>query len=444
VPVPENDSDGELIYLVAEIMRYTADRALAAELWPRVLSAARHIDQLRRSERSPANQTAERRAQWGLLPPSISHEGYSSKPAYSYWDNFWAIAGLRNAAWLAEQLGDTAAAAQLAGQCDELTHDVIASIRTSAAAHHVAYIPGAADLGDFDATSTTIALSPGGALDFLPADQLRATFERAWQTLVDRDSRRDSRHGSQRNSPRASQPGAQPAAERDPRPDRSPNTPPGDAPASAEAPSADDAYTPYELRLVGAFLRLGWRDRAIAALALYLADRRPADWNQWAEVVGADPRAPRFLGDMPHAWVHSDYARSVLDLFAYERDRDHAWLLAAGIPADWFTGDGFAIDRLPTPFGSLSYAVTATRDAITLRIGPGATPPGGLVLPYPWPWPSPAASAGRATPPPARIDGVPTVWRIVPGPAGTAAAPELAIDHRPATIALSRGDSGAP
>ena len=387
VPVPENDSHGELIYLAAEVQRYTRDRGLADEVWPRVEAAARYLGQLRQSERGPANQTAARRARFGLLPPSISHEGYSAKPAYSYWDDFWAVAGYRDAAWLAGERGDRAAAARLAAARDELAGDVIASIRASATAHHVSYIPGAADLGDFDATSTTIALSPAGMLDALPADLLRATFERAWQALVDRSAGRGAGRGS------------------------------------------DAAYTPYELRLVGAFVRLGWRARAQTALASYLADRRPPGWNQWAEVVGADPRAPRFVGDMPHAWVHSDYARSLLDLFALERDRDGAWLLAAGIPPEWFAGDGFAIDRLATPFGPLSYAVTATGDAIALRIAPGALPPGGLVLPWPWP---------DAPPGPTTIDGAPARWRTATGSAAAALAPELPIDHRPATVVIAR------
>ena len=77
-----------------------------------------------------------------------------------------------------------------------------------------------------------------------------------------------------------------------------------------------DAYTPYEIRTVGAFVRLGWRERAHELLDFFFADRRPAGWNQWAEVVWREPRAPRFIGDMPHAWVGADYIRSVLDLFA--------------------------------------------------------------------------------------------------------------------------------
>ena len=89
-------------------------------------------------------------------------------------------------------------------------------------------------------------------------------------------------------------------------------------------------YTPYELRAVGAFVRLGQRDRALAALDYFFGDMRPVAWNGWAEVVGRHEREPRFIGDMPHAWISSDYIRSALDLFVHERDRDHALVLAAG------------------------------------------------------------------------------------------------------------------
>jgi hypothetical protein len=377
VPVPEHDSHGQLIVLAATLYRYTRDRAGLAAVWPHVAAAARYLEELRQSERTPANLVPARRPLYGLLPPSISHEGYSAKPAYSYWDDFWGLAGLRDAAWIAGELGVAAAAARLAAQRDEFRRDLLASIAASAAAHRTAYIPGAADLGDYDATSTTIALSPGGVQRALPPDLLRGTFERAWREVSGRPQDRTW-----------------------------------------------TAYTPYELRLVGSFVRLGWRARAWDALALYLADRRPAAWNQWAVVVGRLPREPRFIGDMPHAWVCSDYARSALDLFAYERQAERALVLAAGIPPAWFAGAGFAIERLPTPYGPLSYRVTAAGGELSLHIGPGEVPPGGLVIP--WPFAGPPGAA--------RVDGRPARWRGDP--------PELVISWRPATLVLSR--TGAP
>ncbi len=73
-----------------------------------------------------------------------------------------------------------------------------------------------------------------------------------------------------------------------------------------------DGYTPYELRVVGSFIRLGWAGRAHEALAWFMDHRRPPGWNHWAEVVWKDPRTPKFIGDMPHTWVGSDFLRSVV------------------------------------------------------------------------------------------------------------------------------------
>ena len=139
-------------------------------------------------------------------------------------------------------------------------------------------------------------------------------------------------------------------------------------------------YTPYELRVIGTFVRLGWRDRAHEALDFLMKDRQPEGWNQWAEVVARDPRRPFFLGDLPHAWVASDYVRSALDLFAYERDADHALVLAAGIPEAWLDGKGIRVRGLRTPYGPLSYSLRREGEGYRLTVDAGVSPPGGFVL----------------------------------------------------------------
>jgi hypothetical protein len=353
-PVPEHDSPGEFIFLVAEIFRFTGDRALLEAMWPRVEAAAGYLEELRQSERTAANQTPERRALYGLLPPSISHEGYAAKPAYSYWDDFWALAGYDDATEIAATLGHVDARERLAQQRDQFRHDLHASLRASAVAHGIDYLPGAADLGDFDPTSTTIALSPVGEGHNLPQELLLSTFERYWQEFV---ARRDGTREW-------------------------------------------DAYTPYELRVIGTFVRLGWRARVEALLAFFFADRRPGSWNQWAEVVSRECRKPRFIGDMPHAWISSDYIRAALDMFAYERESDHTLVLAAGVPVAWLDGPGISIRNLRTPYGPLSYAITRAGNRVTLSITSRSRPPGGLV--WPWPWDQP--------PGPARINGKPAPW----------------------------------
>jgi hypothetical protein len=342
-----------------------------------VLAAARYMDRLRDAERIPANQSGERQPQWGLLSPSISHEGYPT-PAYSYWDDFWGLRGYRDAVWIARELGELAAA-ELANQRDEFTRDLRASIDASARAHHLSFIPGAADVGDFDATSTTIALAPASVDDMLPRDLLIGTFERYWTQLVGRHT----------------------------------------------GTLAWTDYTPYELRAIGSFVRLGWRSRAETATGLFFADRRPAGWNQWAEVVGNDLRAPRYIGDMPHAWVHSDFARSALDGFAYERS-DDTLVLAAGIPPSWLSGTGISISRLATPWGSLGYTLSATATELVLELPAGAVPPGGFALP--WPYPLDTARPGTT-----RINGHPARWTN----ARSDLPPELPIHTRPAKVVIS-------
>jgi hypothetical protein len=332
-PVPEHDSAGEFLFLAAEAHRYTGDRALLDALWPRIDAAVRYLDALRRSERTEANRRPDTRAFFGILPPSISHEGYAEKPMHSYWDDFWALKGYESAVAIARALGRDADARRWEAARDEFRGDLAASLAHAVAHHGIDYLPGSAELGDFDPTSSTIAVAPAGELSRLPPALVTATFERYWREFVDR---RDGR-----------------------------------------APWR--AYTPYELRHVGTFVRLGWRDRAHALLAFFLAGRRPAAWNQWPEVIGRDAR-PRFIGDLPHAWVASDFIRSVLDLFAYERDGDRALVLGAGIPPAWLDGPGVAVRGLRTPYGPLAYTLRRERRRLVLQVAGGLrVPPGGLV-----------------------------------------------------------------
>jgi F5/8 type C domain-containing protein len=349
-PVPENDSPGEFIFLVGEVYRYTRDRALLEAMWPHVEKAAVYLGTLRHSERRAGVQDGERPATYGMLPASISHEGYSEKPMHSYWDDFWALKGYASAVTIAQALGRADDARQLAAARDEFGHDLLASLRATAASHRIDYLPGSVELGDFDPTSSTIALAPAGDERYLPRALVQPTFERYWREFV---ARRDGK-----------------VAWKD--------------------------YTPYELRNVAAFVRLGWRQRAHDLLDFFMDGRRPSTWNQWPEVVAHDPHAARFIGDLPHAWVASDYIRSVLDLFAYERG-DGAIVLAGGVPAAWLDRAGVAIRGLRTPYGTLSYSLVRLGDRIvelTLTAN-GHVPPGGFVLDGPWSRPLHATVNGK-------------------------------------------------
>lgn len=355
-PVPENDSHGEFIFLAAETWRYTRDDALLREVWEPVRKAVAYMNALRAETRTEEYEAADKAHLFGLLPPSISHEGYSDRPAYSNWDNFWGLLGYRDAAFIAEVLGEDEAAGQIRVSAGQFRSNLMASIRNTATRHGIDWIAGAADRGDFDATSTTIGLSPAGLIDEMPQDLLTRTFDKYWENFQERLSNRQDW----------------------------------------------DVYTPYELRVVGAFVRLGRRDRALEALDWFFHDVRPQAWNGWAEVAGRDLRRPVFIGDMPHAWISSDYIRSALDLLAYERDSDHALMLAAGVPLSWIDSEtGVGVEGLRTPYGPLSYRLQKDGQGYVLTLKPDATPPGGFVLR----WPEDATHPSSVT-----IDGRDAEW----------------------------------
>ena len=332
-PVPEHDSNGEFIYLVMEYWRHTGDRPLLERMWPAVVRAVGYLDSLRQTRRTPEFRTGDAQVFFGLLPPSISHEGYSAKPMHSYWDDLFALRGFKDATLMARVLGHTEDAGRFAAIRDEFAGDLARSVVRTMAQHHIDYIPGAADPGDFDATSTTIALSPVAAESLLPSAALARTFERYWTNLQGRFT-----------------------------------------------DTTWDGYAGYEVRAVGAMLRLGWKTRALAALQAFLADREPPAWNQWPEVIYRDRHAPQFVGDVPHAWVGADFLRSASDLFAYERESDSALVIGAGLDEAWLADSGVRVD-MRTWWGPLQYSARREGSSVRFRIGDGVrVPPGGLVV----------------------------------------------------------------
>jgi hypothetical protein len=121
----------------------------------------------------------------------------------------------------------------------------------------------------------------------------------------------------------------------------------------------------------------------MALIDFLMNDRRPSEWNQWAEVVGREPRKSRFVGDMPHGWVASDYGRSLLDMFAFERPADETLVLMAGVPKAWTEEEGFAVKNLRTPFGPLSYSLRVAGDQVVLNVEEIKMPEGGLAVAWP-------------------------------------------------------------
>jgi hypothetical protein len=334
--LPEHDSHGQLIFTLAEYFRFTGDRDFTVRLWPAARRAVSYLEALRAQRLTPEFRAADKRARFGILPESASHEGYLAQPVHSYWDDFWAMRGLRDAMELARALGDGAEAKRIESLYEALHECVYASIEATIAARALSYVPGSVEWADFDPTATATAVTTTDAPQRLPAAALAWSFDEYLRGLR---RRRDGEIDW-------------------------------------------NNYSAYELRILGALVRLGRRDDAHELLAFFLDDRRPRPWNQWPEISWRDPRSPGHLGDVPHAWIGAEFVLAVLGLFAYERPADDALVLAAGISDAWLDADEIGIEDLPTWWGRVRYTMRKRRNGvIELDLAPGLDPPpGGIVI----------------------------------------------------------------
>jgi hypothetical protein len=85
---PEHDNLGEFIFTIAECFRITKDMEFLKSLWPCVERAIGQIEFLRNQRLTNKYLQPETRASYGLMPESVSHEGYLFQPVHSHWDNF--------------------------------------------------------------------------------------------------------------------------------------------------------------------------------------------------------------------------------------------------------------------------------------------------------------------------------------------------------------------
>ncbi|MGA1977851.1 MAG: hypothetical protein ABSG89_08365 [Bacteroidales bacterium] len=198
------------------------------------------------------------------------------------------------------------------------------------------YIPGCVELGDFDATSTTIAMAPCNELVNLPKPQVYNTFDRYFDFFESR------KYGKIKWN----------------------------------------KYTPYENRLIGSFIMLDQPEKAHELISYFLHDQRPQGWNQWAEVVWKDYRAPGYIGDMPHTWVGSDFINAIRSMFVYENGYDHSLVLASALFQDWIDApEGMSVENLPTYYGEISYSIKKENDKYLFSVyGKANLPAGGIKI----------------------------------------------------------------
>jgi len=302
------------------------------------------MEGLRSQRLTSEYQTPAKRACYGLLPESMSHEGYMAHPVHAYWDDFWGIRGLRDAAVMAEVLGDQAEAVRLSALRDSFSEQVRESLLATIARHGIDFVPGSVEFGDFDPAATSIAIALLDELHLLPEKETGNTYDKYLAGFRER----------------------------------------------ARGSANWNNYTAYEIRIIGALVRLGRRREAVELAEYMLADRRIPPWNQWPEISWRDPLSPSFVGDLPHTWISAEYILAVCSLFAYEREADVSLVIAAGVAEEWLKGGvAVGVENLPTYYGKISCSLSLEgTDALKVRIeGDLAVPKGGIVAKPPLPRP---------------------------------------------------------
>lgn len=316
----EYDAQGQFIWAVRECYRFTRDEAFLRRLFPHVESAMKFMEELRgrRLTAEYRDGGPDKRIFHGLLPNSNSHEGYYMK--HSYWDDFWALRGWKDGAALARAVGRDDLLPWAGREYGALRESVHESMFLVMRGKGIDFIPGCAELGDYDATASTVLLTYCEENDPKLWPAIQKTLDKYRDEVV---------------RPRLQ-------------------------------PGVTYRYTPYEWRNIPALIRVDRQEEAWTLLRFLFEGSRPRAWGHFAEVVHSDLHFPTYIGDMPHTWIGTEFMNAFRSFLVYENKG--LLVLGHGLPAGWLDRGGVTVRRLPTAYGHLDYRLEKKGDIIRLQV----------------------------------------------------------------------------
>ncbi|MFJ9038456.1 hypothetical protein ACIRF8_17910 [Streptomyces sp. NPDC102406] len=344
----EWDSNGQALWAIGRFDR-TSGRAAAfgARLYsPYVVDGARWL--------------RDNRDGFGLLHSGWSAEHLGERDKPHYWDDLWGLAGLYEAARLAERIG-APEVPELWAAFDDMKAATAASMRWVLAEQRrrgawETYLPtGPGDVGRLDSTMIGAAayfhplrLHMGSKLGDDIDQAARSTLDTMYWHFVSGGYRHEA---------------------------------------------AWNAYGPYlTMQLAHAYLLAGNPERADALLgwAVDAAFPRTQDravalgaWNeQHAFPIASDfrevPGRHWYMGDIPHGWAAAEYLLLVRDILFFEadEDRDPHLYIAPGVRPHWVAdAQPVAVLDAPTLFGEpfgyrLAHDAGARRVSVRIESAP--------------------------------------------------------------------------
>ncbi|HVA26100.1 MAG TPA: hypothetical protein VMW62_17130 [Chloroflexota bacterium] len=323
---PEWDAQGEGIHSLVEYYRFSSDLNWLRTQWTAINSACQWLERLIGPD--------------GLLPPGLSAEDLGPAPGDAsqqhFWDDFWGVIGLRDAAFAASALGETSRASQLGTEAGSLLKATLAAGQPGLLREGIFPNSPNSQQTPADARGTSPAVWPG---QLVPAEFARAQFQGYFDRFV--------------------------------------------RPYGGAFRHEDNNFWPFGgLEIAHASLYAGLPDQANYILDWQLSHQTGKGVWAWGDEVSQD--GSRLIGgDMPHGWTAAEYVDLVRDMLLYESG--DTLQLAAGVRSAWLAdGKAVAVNQAPTYFGTLTYRLRRAGSTLTLALQATKPPPGGYDLHLPF------------------------------------------------------------
>lgn len=314
----EWDSNGAAIWAMIEHARLTGDWNLVSGNYWSLLRMASWINS-KRQKAKVKSQKSGRPPHFGLLPPGPSAE-HLGPSGYFYWDDFWGLAGLREAMFAAEKLAQTDDAKKLRANFDAFRADVDASLATVAARLGRAAMPASPyrrlDAAMIGGLAALYPLRLFDANDPRIVDTLAALKEIAWME---------------------------------------------DAYFNHVGHSAFGTYLSLHIAQCLLFQR-----NADAWKTINWVLRHASPTFTWAEGIHPITRRGN-MGDGHHGWAVADFLLAVRNALLFE-EGDHL-VITPALPEDWTTEmNVIKVENAPTYFGQVSFTIAFGERTGTLVI----------------------------------------------------------------------------
>ncbi len=305
----EWDSNGEALWIIYRFCRLTG-RPPKDNWWKSILRGARWISK----KRLPDDHNSPHS---GLLPAGFSAEHLGPNDYY-YWDDFWGIAGLRAAAYLAGSIGNNKAKEEFLHEATEFSAAVDRSLNKASRRLGRPAMP-ASPYRRLDSGAIG-SLSAGYPLRLFPPDDARlldtVNFLLA-NCFVDGGFFHEITH------------------------------------------SGINAY--LTLHVAQILLRAG-NPRYFDLMTSVAEFASPT--GQWPEAIHPHTRGG-CMGDGQHVWAAAEWVLMIRNCFV--REEGNFLILASGIPQRWLGGKStLSFGPAPTSFGTLSLSIKPEKDSIII------------------------------------------------------------------------------